>query len=199
MPASRNQDIIIICLLSRLPGTRLQPHRRPAGRLVPGEAEMTDAGHQWDYSSASWHPTQTTSTAGGTAPEEMPPPSDEHGAGENRQGTASPLSMPGAVGELGQDSTQDTCYDNTQGTYYGDEAERSTAVGNTDAHDVKTWSKTDLSRIRHMTKRDEYVFTTDRGTEKSTDRDSWKETRYKGKRAWYYRYKGIYYYTREKP
>lgn len=60
-------------------------------------------------------------------------PSEEYEVGENEQGTAPSLSMPGAVGGLGQNSTHDTCY--------GDETEESTAIGVTDAQDTKAWSK----------------------------------------------------------
>jgi hypothetical protein len=44
---------------------------------------------------------------------------------------------------------------------------------------------------------DEYILTTERGKRK-TVRDDWKKTQHKGKQVWYFHYKGVYYYTREK-
>ncbi len=63
---------------------------------------------------------------------------------------------------------------------------------------VQAWSRVDLRRTRHLTQRDEYFFTTDKGHQKSTDREHWQECIHKGKKAGYYRYKGVHYYTREK-
>lgn len=61
------------------------------------------------------------------------------------------------------------------------------------------WVKTRVDRIRHVTRHDEYIFTTMRGHSRSTDKDEWTETMVKGQKAWYYLHKGTYYYTREKP
>ena len=59
--------------------------------------------------------------------------------------------------------------------------------------------KVNLTRKARMTKRDEYIFTTDKGSSRSTDRDNWTKTEYGGKIAWCYWYKGVYYYVRKKP
>lgn len=64
---------------------------------------------------------------------------------------------------------------------------------------VQLWSKVDVRRQPHVTRRDEYIFTTDGGGKRSTDKDHWKKTQYKKKTAWYYRDGNVFYYTREKP
>lgn len=84
-------------------------------------------------------------------------------------------------------------------TYYSGEAAGPSPITNAGTLSVQTWSKVDIRRLGHIKRRDEYVFTTDNGNDKSTDRDDWKEALYKGKKAWYYRYKGVHFYTCEKP
>lgn len=61
------------------------------------------------------------------------------------------------------------------------------------------WVEVNVRRIPHTTSRDEFVFTTLKGHDKSTDRGEWRETRYQGKKAWHYRHKGVHYFTRKKP
>lgn len=72
------------------------------------------------------------------------------------------------------------------------------AVERTAARTAETWSKVEVHKTRHLTG-SQYSFTTDKNHVKATVRDDWKETEYKGRRAWYYRHKGVFYYTRVKP
>ncbi|RMJ09580.1 hypothetical protein BHE90_005948 [Fusarium euwallaceae] len=74
-----------------------------------------------------------------------------------------------------------------------------TVTGNPSARSAEKWSRVEVHKKRHLTRPAEYVFTTDNDHEKSTDADDWRETRHKGKKAWYYLHKGVKYYTREKP
>ena len=90
--------------------------------------------------------------------------------------------------------TQDSIHD----TYY-EEAEGSTAAGRTAARTAETWSKVEVRKTRHLTRGPEYSFTTNNNHVRITGRDDWQETEHKGRRAWYHRHKGVYYYTREKP
>jgi hypothetical protein len=64
---------------------------------------------------------------------------------------------------------------------------------------VQTWSKANIRYVHNILSRDEYIFETRKGKERSTDRDDWRYAQYKGKDAWWYFQKDIYYYTREKP
>ncbi|KAI3340530.1 hypothetical protein F4824DRAFT_453595 [Ustulina deusta] len=66
------------------------------------------------------------------------------------------------------------------------------------ASHAETWKKVDIRIVHHFSKRDEYIFERENGKTKSTDKEDWKKTQHKGKHAWYYYYKGVYYYTREK-
>lgn len=77
--------------------------------------------------------------------------------------------------------------------------EGSTATGNPSSTGSEKWTRVELRKKRHLTRPTEYLFTTDKGHEKSMDVDDWREARYKGKKSWYYLHKGVKYYTREKP
>lgn len=70
--------------------------------------------------------------------------------------------MPPSVGDLGQQEGQSSIHE----AYYGDEAPGSDAVVNAGARSVETWFGVKLTRVRHMTTRDEYVFTTTGGPPK---------------------------------
>lgn len=77
--------------------------------------------------------------------------------------------------------------------------EGSAVTRNPNAASAQKWSRIELRKKRHLTKPTEYLFTTDKGHERSTEADDWREARHKGKQAWYYLHKGTKYYTRERP
>ena len=85
-----------------------------------------------------------------------------------------------------------------QGAYHQDEAQESTWLGDPETQGSDPWVEVNVKKTPHMTSRDEFIFKTLKGHDKSTDRDEWEETSYRGKRVWSYRHKGTYYYTRKK-
>lgn len=82
---------------------------------------------------------------------------------------------------------------------YSDEAEASSAVANPGPQSAEAWVRVDVYRIPHLSRRDEYVFRTRRGHDKSTDKNDWRQAEYKGKKAWYYQHRETKYYTRKLP
>ncbi|OIW33928.1 hypothetical protein CONLIGDRAFT_696651 [Coniochaeta ligniaria NRRL 30616] len=115
-------------------------------------------------------------------------------------------------GDFGESSMQGQNDEQTEAQYddgqmeeaqYDDDAECSAQMAEGSAAMAErpepTWSKIRLERIRHLAKRDGYLFTTINGHRKSTDKGDWTEITVKGKRAWHYSYKGTNYYTRDQP
>ncbi|OIW27897.1 hypothetical protein CONLIGDRAFT_671584 [Coniochaeta ligniaria NRRL 30616] len=113
------------------------------------------------------------------------PPSSWHMEEDGQQQMPLPASEDTGM----QSSTQDIYYE---------EAGGSTAVERTTARTAETWSKVEVHKTRHLTG-SQYSFTTNSNHVKDTVKDDWMETEHKGRRAWYYRHKGVYYYTRVKP
>lgn len=105
-------------------------------------------------------------------------------------GTLSPEGMPGPEGNLLEPGPTSTSF-----------PDGSTVTGNpgTTTTQAEKWSRVELRKKRHLSRPTEYLFTTDKSHEKSTDADEWREAKHKGKKAWYYLHKGVKYYTREKP
>lgn len=159
-----------------------------------GEVEMTDDPHgESTYVpplSGTWHIAPGTSTAGVHEEETTDPSQQEVDLSANRHQphTTDFEEMPPPSEERGEEAYG---LASTEVTYNED--------GGLEAHQsVQLWSKVDVRRRPHLTRRDEYIFTTDGGVERSTDKDDWKKTQYKKKRAWYYRDGEVFYYTREK-
>ncbi|EPE05603.1 hypothetical protein F503_02342 [Ophiostoma piceae UAMH 11346] len=95
-------------------------------------------------------------------------------------------------------------YDPTAQDRYGPADEESAHADTADIGPVtesesQPWLKISLYKVSHFTSRDEFIFTAFDGKEKSTDRDEWKKVSYNGRNAWYLRYKGRHYYTRDRP
>ncbi|KIH92479.1 hypothetical protein SPBR_03028 [Sporothrix brasiliensis 5110] len=63
----------------------------------------------------------------------------------------------------------------------------------------QAWVKVSLRKISHITRRDEFTFPAVDGKVRSTDRGDWDKVIYKNKNAWFIRYRGTYYYTRNQP
>lgn len=96
-----------------------------------------------------------------------------------------------ASGAYGRDSASGTAYQGQDVASSGRGYGQAVAAGD-------QLVKVQVSRVGHLTRATEYIFSDVNGNKKSTTKDDWRETPCKGNAAWITQRRGVGYYTRER-